>query len=218
MSRSGHLLLEHGDKDKLTLRVTFTYCQSGLRSRGSEPWTEFETIQQDNELWDRHRYLPRDPIDRHQLCQQQRYIPASCLWRSPDRQQDHENWFLPVALNRPWRQISKTASSQTWSQTNCLNPPSLYCRASQPSLQGPQNTALYWSVSWGCWFQPQLTEQGPHTGGCPSTSSCDITSMVDTTNSLLGHRAMLHSIKEDITQLTLYFALLFNYIVHYHHF
>lgn len=84
--------------------------------------------------------------------------------------------------SRPWRQISKIASSQTKRQKvvsspspHPLTPTSALPR--EPSLQGPRQNTLHlhprifqWSVaqeSWSCWFQPELSGQGQQTGACP---------------------------------------------------
>lgn len=129
--------------------------------------------------------------------------------------------------SRPWRQISKIASSQTKRQ-KVVSSPSPHPLAPtpalprEPSLQGPRETTLHlyarifqWPVaqeSWSCWFQAELRGQGQQTGACPSPCNCYIMSTPITAT--VCWETEWRSIKGNITQLSLHLALLFSCIAH----
>lgn len=159
----------------------------------------------------------------------------SCVHSSPmfwslcGSQRNRKTTHLTATCgSRPWRQISEIASSQTKRQNIVSNPSSpsptpTSALLREPSLQGPRKTIFtymqgFFSDPWprkaGAADSSQCSRGKDSTQEPALAISCYIASTLITAT--VCWETEWHSIKENITQLSLHLALLFSYIARYH--
>lgn len=209
---SGYLLLDHGDgwRQAGTQSDQHLSCDDKARvtkevNGGHRIWNTKEDKQ----------------IGEHHCLKDISCIHSSpTYWSLCGFQRNRKTTQLTATCgSRPWRQISKRASSQTKRKFSQAHPPTLpippqLCHMSHPSrgLQGILSD-LCPRIA-GAADSSQCSRGKDSTQEPALAISCYITSTLVTAT--VCWETEWHSIKENITQLSLHLALLFSHIARYH--